>query len=157
MGGWWWIKLAGRNEQQLCFRCLKQSETRFRDDLGKPDILSSAWLHRLLAGLLTIHYVEYECQHRATGGGVWDIHGVVPNVQLQGVFIQHRLVLQQIIQGDNTTWSIDRGVRGSLEWEKITCFMFIWFQAYSKWIRMNNGAQPAAWTSWTMRCAIDPL
>lgn len=50
---------------------------------------------------LTIHYVEYECQHGAAGGGIWDMHGVFPDVQSQRVLIQHRLVLQQIIQGDD--------------------------------------------------------
>lgn len=71
-----------------------------RDDLGKPDILSHAWS----PPHLTIHYVEYECQHRAAGGGIWDMHGVFPDVQPQRVLIQHRLVLQQIIQGDDAAW-----------------------------------------------------
>lgn len=60
---------------------------------------------------LTVHYVEYERQHGAAGGGVWDVHGVLPDVQPQRVLIQHRLVLQQIVQGDDATLNEDRGVR----------------------------------------------
>lgn len=104
------LNLASRTESQLCFLLPKRAEKYSRDDLGKPDTFSSAWLHMHLARLLTIHYVEYECQHRATGGGVWDIHGVFPKVQLQRVLIQHRLVLQQIIQGDNAAWNQHRSV-----------------------------------------------
>lgn len=107
--------MASRTDSQLCFLLPKQAEKHSRDDLGKPDILYFAWLHKHLARLLTIHYVEYECQHRATGGGVWDMHGVFPNVQAQRVLIQHRLVLQQIVQGDNATWNEHRGVRVNLK------------------------------------------
>lgn len=99
------LNLAGRTKQQLSFLLPEQAEKHPRDDLGKPDMLSSAWLHKHSARLLTIHYVEYECQHRATGGGIWDMDGVFPNMQLQRVFIQHGLVLQQILHGDDTTWN----------------------------------------------------
>lgn len=107
------LNLASRTEQKLAFLLPKQAEKHSRDNLGKPDMLSPAWLHKHLAGLLTIHYVEYECQHRATGGGVWDMHGVFPYVQPERILIQHRLILQQIIQGDNPTWNEHRSVRGN--------------------------------------------
>lgn len=104
------LNLAGRTKQQLSFLLPKKGKKHSRDDLGKPDILSSAWLHKHSARLLTIHYVEYECQHRAAGGGIWDMYGVFPDVQLQRVLIQHGLVLQQIFQGDDTTWNQNRSV-----------------------------------------------
>ncbi len=92
----------------FCFQIRRRT---FRDDPQKPDILSSAWLHKHLAHALTVHYVEYERQHRAAGGGVWDVHGVFPNVEPQRALVQHRLVLQQIIQSDDATWNQHRGVR----------------------------------------------
>ncbi len=73
----------------FCFQIRRRT---FRDDLQKPDILSSAWLHKHLAHALTVHYVEYERQHRAAGGGVWDVHGVFPDVEPQRALVQHRLV-----------------------------------------------------------------
>lgn len=50
---------------------------------------------------LTVHYVEYERQHGAAGGGVRDVHGVLANVQLQRVLVQQRLVPAQVLQGDD--------------------------------------------------------
>lgn len=57
--------------------------------------------HQPPATLLTVYYVEDESQHRAAGGGVGDVHGVLPHVQLGGVLIQHGPVVQQVLQGYN--------------------------------------------------------
>lgn len=86
------LNLAGRTETQFWFVRPKQAENipgTTRGNLTSFFCLAAQELGRLL----TIHYVENERQHRPTGGGVWDMHGVFPDVKPQRVFIQHRLVL----------------------------------------------------------------
>lgn len=125
MGCWWWIKFGKRDWVAAQFSASKSGGGTFQ---GRPGETwhPSAWLHRHLAGPLTIHYVEYESQHRAAGGGVWDVHGVFPDVQPERVLIQHRLVLQQIIQGDDATCNEHTSVRVNVKRGK----MLTWVIAF---------------------------
>lgn len=82
--------------------------------------------------VLTIQYVEYECHHWTTGGGVGDVHGELSNFGLERLLVQLRLILPQILQCDNTTlkkiitflkWEENGYVQNAYRFEQL-CFFF---------------------------------